>query len=534
MKRRNFMKWSALAGAGVAIAPFSNLACTSTSDPTQLVIKAFEFDETTVQALTAAMESGELTAQQIVQHYLDRIEEIDVNGPALNSILAINPDALELAKQLDEERKAGNVRGALHGIPVVLKDNIDTIDNMPTTAGTYVLKDSFATEDAFMVQQLRTTGAIILAKANLSEWANFKSHPSSSGWSALGGQTKNPYNTDFCPCGSSAGSAVAVAANLAPLAIGTETNGSIMCPSSINGIVGIKPTVNLVSRRGIIPISHTQDTAGPMARTVTDAAILLAAMAEYDHDDVQVSHMPGRINDGYVKALDPNGLEGAKIGIAMDETGVSDDVTRVFNEAIEVMKTLGAEFTEVTVLADSDELSTPSLNVLLYEFKDGLNKYLASHPQKNGVKTLEDVIAFNTANPEKALGDFGQLILEISQDKDGLESEEYLTGLELMLRKCRTEGIDRVLSEHQLQAIISPTNGKAWLIDHENGDQYTGGGSSAPAQAGYPSITVPAGYLDDLPLGITFFGGAFTEATLIKFAYAFEQATKHRHAPNIS
>lgn len=474
------------------------------------------------------MEQGALTAREITQMYLDRIEAVDKNGPKLQSVIEINPDALTLASTLDEERKAGKVRGPLHGIPILIKDNIDTGDQMMTTAGALALTGNIAAQDAFIVEKLRAAGAVLLGKTNLSEWANFRSTRSSSGWSGRGGQCKNPFVLDRNPCGSSSGSGAAVSANLCAIAIGTETNGSIVCPSSSNGVVGIKPTVGMWSRSGIIPISYTQDTAGPMTRTVTDAAILLAALSGEDPRDDKTRGLSGKYPSDYTAALDPNGLQGARIGIARFYMGFHEEVDQILEKAFELMRQKGATLIDLEEPEAWKNLGAASYNVLLYEFKDGVNKYLAN--ANAPVKTLEEVIAYNQDNAAASMPYFKQEILEAAQQKGDLNTPEYLEAVRKTVLQSQ-KGIDQLLQENQLDAILGPTGGPAWTTDLVNGDHFGGGSSSPAAHAGYPNISLPAGYVHGLPVGLSLFGTAFSESTLIRLAFAYEQASQHRKAP---
>lgn len=533
MKRRTFLEYSALSGAGFA---FSQIifACQAPSqtepEQTPPALSAFELSEKTVRELQEAMSQGQYTAQKLVQLYLDRIEKIDQNGPKLNAVIELNPEALSIARELDEERQAGRLRGLLHGIPVMIKDNIDTADKMQTTAGALALAGNYAAQDAFVAQKLREAGAIILGKTNLSEWANFRSTRSSSGWSGRGGQTRNPYNLDCNPCGSSSGSGVAVSANLCALTIGTETNGSVVCPSSANGVVGIKPTVGLISRSGIIPISATQDTAGPMARTVEDAAILLGALTGIDPRDPRTRESEGKSHKDYTQFLDDNALAGKRIGVGRNFFGFHEEVDQLMEEAIELMKKKGAIFIDLEDVVPSG-LGRAGFDVLLYEFKDGVNKYLAGLKSEMPVKTLADVIEFNKKNEATSMPWFKQEILIMAEEKEDLNSPEYKEALEKVLRFNREEGIDKVMTEHQLDAVVGPTGGPAWKTDLVNGDHFSGGSSSPAARAGYPNITVPAGFVHDLPVGISFFGRAYSEPQLLAIAYAYEQASRRRRAP---
>ncbi len=491
---------------------------------------SFEWKEVTISELQSKMESGELSARDLTQQYLDRIKAIDQSGPGLQSVIEVNPDALSIAEQLDEERKQGNVRGPLHGIPIMVKDNIDSADKMMTTAGALALEGNIASQDAFIIEKLRAAGAVLLGKTNLSEWANFRSTRSSSGWSSRGGQVKNPYVLDRNPCGSSSGSGAAASANLCTLTIGTETNGSIVCPSSSNGIVGIKPTVGLWSRSGIIPISESQDTAGPMARTVRDGAVLLGALTGVDPRDPRTQESTGKFHQDYTQFLDADGLNGARIGVGRSFMDFHEEVDKVLEQAFELMKSKGATLVDLEEVEEWQGLGNAGYQVLLYEFKDGVNKYLETANPGTGVKTLADVIAFNKANSDRAMPYFKQEILEAAEEKGDLNTPEYKEAVKKTLEQSR-KGIDRVMKENNLDAIIAPTGGPAWCTDLINGDHFGGGSSSPAARAGYPNITVPAGFVHGLPVGLSFFGGAYTEPTLLKITYAFEQASKHRKAP---
>ncbi|MDN5202886.1 amidase [Fulvivirgaceae bacterium BMA10] len=532
MKRKKFL--SSFAIIGVFHILVLSSSCSNQSSVSQENSKeehvTFALEELTVAQLQEGMASGKYTAKSIAQLYLDRIAAIDQNGPKLNSVIELNPDALSIADQLDQERKEGKVRGPLHGIPVLIKDNIDTSDKMTTTAGTLVLQGSIAPQDSYVVQKLREAGAIILGKTNLSEWANFRSTRSSSGWSGRGGQTRNPYILNRNPCGSSSGSGAAVSANLCAIAIGTETNGSIVCPSSSNGVVGIKPTVGLVGRSGIIPISITQDTAGPMARTVSDAATLLGALTGIDPRDDRTLESEGKSFTDYTQFLDKDGLKGARIGIGRNFMGFHEKVDTLMEKAILAMKNAGATIIDLDEVTPNG-MGRAGFDVLLYEFKDGVNKYLASLGPNAPVKTLKEVIEYNENNRDKSMPFFEQEILVMAEEKGDLNDEEYKKALDTILRLSREEGIDKVMDEHQLDAIIGPTGGPAWPIDVINGDHFGGGSSSPAARAGYPNITVPAGFINGLPVGISFFGRAYSEPTLIKLAFAYEQLTEHRRAP---
>jgi amidase len=495
----------------------------------------FDLDEATIAALQQRMESGRDTARSLAEKYLARIDEIDRNGPALRSVIETNPDALSIADRLDAERKAGRTRGPLHGIPVLLKDNIATADRMMTTAGSLALANVKPPRDAFIVQRLREAGAVILGKTNLSEWANFRSSHSSSGWSGRGGQTKNPYALDRNPSGSSSGSGAAIAANLAAAAVGTETDGSIVSPSNNNSLVGIKPTVGLLSRSGIVPISHTQDTAGPMTRTVADAAVLLAAMAGADPDDAATRRSTAK---DYSSSLDANGLRGARIGVMREKYfGSSVAADRIAEDAIAAMKAQGAVIVDPANMPTVDKFGDGEFDVMLYEFKADLNKYLMWLGPASPVHTLKDVIAFNNAHKDEEMPYFGQELMEQAEKKGPLTSAKYKTTLARNRQLTRQLGIDGVMTSHRLDALVAPTGGPAWLIDHVNGDSFGSGGaapSSVAAVAGYPHITVPAGYFRGLPVGISFIGRAWSEPTLIKLAYAYEQATRQRKPPTFA
>jgi amidase len=488
-------------------------------------------NEQTILQLQEQMNAGKLTSRVIVEWYLKRIEEIDENGPKLNSIIELNPDALTIADALDAERKEKGPRGHMHGIPVVLKDNIDTSDKMMTTAGSLALLGSIPARDAFLVEQLRKAGAVILAKANLSEWANFRSEHSSSGWSSRGGQTLNPYALNRNPCGSSSGSAVAVAADLCSVAVGTETDGSVICPSHANGIVGIKPTIGLVSRSGIVPISHTQDTAGPMGRCVADAAILLGAMTGMDSSDSITEDSKGKAHSDYTQFLDSKGLKGARIGVVRNLFGFDERVDEIMETSIETMRKEGAKIVDPTEIPTTKDLWEPEYEVLLYEFKADLNAYLAGLGSDAPVESLEEVIKFNEDNRDKTMPFFGQDIMLKAQEKGPLDSPEYINALEKCQKLAKTEGLDYVLNEHQLNAVVAPSGGPAWLTDHVTGDHFSGGSSSLAAVSGYSSITIPAGYIHGLPIGMSFIGGAYQEPVLIRLAYSFEQATLVREPP---
>ncbi len=538
--RRRFLGTSAAAGAGFALgsgacAPVDSANGGAPAGSAAFEVPSFELDEVTVTELQAAMASGERTSRSITELYIGRIEALDAQGAELRSIIELNPDALELADQLDAERAAGTVRGPLHGIPVAIKDNIDTHDGMTTTAGSLALEGSIPPQDSYLAEKLRAAGAIILAKANMSEWAYFRGYRATSGWSARGGQCRNPYALNRNPCGSSSGSGVAVSANLVPLTIGTETGGSIMCPSSINGVVGIKPTVGLWSRSGVIPISHSQDSAGPMARTVRDAALLLGPLTGVDPRDEATVASEGNSFLDYTQFLDPDGLRGARIGVARSFTFQEPRVYDLFEEALAAMRDAGAILVDPTNLDASAWNDPQSLVLLEYEFKHDLNAYLASLGPDAPVKTLAEVIAFNEANADLEMPYFGQERLHDSQARGPLTDPEYLRAKATIQRATREDGIDRLVSEHNLDAIVAPTRDIPWVTDHIAGDRLDGGSSAGPAAiAGYPDISVPMGFVSGLPVGISFFGGAWTEPALLRIAYAFEQATNHRQAPTFA
>jgi amidase len=502
-----------------------------TASAAPAVPAAVEVAELPIAELQQRMTAGELTSVQLTQAYLDRIAKLDDAGPTLNAVIEINPDALAIAMALDAERAAGKVRGALHGIPVLLKDNIDTADKMRTSAGSLALAEHRATTDAHVVQQLRAAGAVILGKTNLSEWANFRSDLSSSGWSSRGGQTKNPYVLDRNPCGSSSGTGAAIAASFAAAGLGTETDGSIVCPSSANGLVGIKPTVGLVSRTGIIPIAESQDTAGPMARTVADAAVLLAAMRGIDAGDPASQRSVPHLTDDYLAALKPDALRGKRIGVLRKHFGFHPEVDRVMNQAIDKLREQGAEIVDPVELATHGKFGEAEFTVLLYEFKHGLNAYLARTGDDVTPKSLTDLIAFNERETVRVMPWFGQELLVQANAKGGLDSLEYTRARDLARRLAGPQGIDATLAKHRLDALVAPTGGPAWVTDLVNGDHFGGGSSSAAAVAGYPAITVPAGSVRGLPVGITFVGPAWSEAKLIGFAHAFERVTAARVAP---
>ncbi len=534
LDRRTFLKATAVVGGAATLSG----ACADTgqkgagrsADPRTVPVPEFELDEVTVADLQASMDSGQETARSISEKYLGRIEEIDRQGPELRAIIETNPEAVQIAESLDKERQAGNIRGPLHGIPVVLKDNIDTHDRMTTTAGSLALEGSIPQQDSFVAKRLREAGAVILAKANLSEWANFRADHSSSGWSGRGGQCRNPYELTRNPCGSSSGSGAATSANLTALSIGTETNGSVVCPANNCGLVGIKPTVGLVSRSGIIPISHTQDTAGPMCRTVRDAALLLSAIAGIDPRDIATEASSGNSHTDYTLFLEPEGLKGARIGVVRRLFGFLPSVERIMSTALEALQSEGAELIDPVELPSGSDYGRAPFLVLLYEFKADLNAYLASLGASAPVKSLQEVIEFNERNREREMPFFEQELLVQSQEKGPLTEQEYLDALEKTVTLSRN-GIDKAMDEHRLDALISPTGGPAWKTDHLTGDHFSGGSSSAAARSGYPHVTVPAGDIRGLPVGLSFYGRAWSEPALLRLAHTFEQATQARKKP---
>ena len=536
--RRLFLQTAVLGGTATALTPAlaaARAASPTSADASQTslpasAVKPFELDEITIVELQDGMKAGKFTARSLVEKYTARIGEVDKHGPALNSVIELNPDAPSIADALDQERKAKGPRGPLHGIPVLIKDNIATADRMMTTAGSLALVGAKVPKDSFVAQRLRAAGAVILGKTNLSEWANIRSSHSTSGWSGRGGLTKNPYALDRNACGSSSGTGAGISASLAAVGIGTETDGSIVCPSSSNGLVGIKPTVGLVSRAGIIPIAHSQDTAGPMCRTVRDAAILLSALTGVDPDDEATAGSAGKAQTDYAQYCDPNGLKGARIGVARKYFGFSDLVDALMEQALDAMKKQGATLVDPADIESFGKFDDTELLVLLYELKADLNTYLARLAGAP-VRTLKEVIDFNERNREKETPWFGQDLFIKAEAKGPLTEKEYVDALAKNHQLTRTEGIDALMDKHHLDAIVAPTGGPAWLTDLVNGDHSTGGSSNAAAVAGYPNINVTAGFLFGLPAGISFFGRAWSEPTLIKLAYAFEQATKARQAP---
>jgi amidase len=492
----------------------------------------FEVVEASVAQLQEAMTQGRITSRALAARYLARIKSVDKAGPRINAVIEVNPDALAIAEALDRERKAKGPRGPLHGIPVLIKDNIGTADRMETTAGSLALVGSRPPRDAFIVAKLREAGAVILGKTNLSEWANFRSTRSTSGWSARGGLTRNPYALDRNTSGSSSGSAAAIAASLAAVAVGTETDGSIVSPSSINGLVGIKPTLGLVSRAGIIPIAHSQDTAGPMARTVADAAALLTAMAGTDARDGETAPAAAHATD-YTRVLDAGALKGARLGVVRSQLTMprNDLVAAEIEKALDVLRAQGAVLVEVAELPGAGKYAQGELDVLLYEIKADMAAYLAENAPGAAVRTLADLIAFNEQHKTEEMPYFGQELFLRAQAKGGLDSKEYLDALAANRRLSREEGIDKALADNKLDALIAPTGQTAWLTDFIKGDASGGGFAQAAAVAGYPHVTVPAGFVQGLPCGLSFVGTAWSEPRLIALAYAFEQATRHRRAP---
>jgi amidase len=538
--RREFLRTSLLGTAAIATAAAKPLVAGefairgAKANAFAGDVPAFELDEVTISDLQDGMKSGKFTSRSITEKYLARIDAIDKQGPALNAIIELNPDALSIADAMDKERKEKGPRGPLHGIPILIKDNIDTADKMMTTAGSLALLGSHAPKDSTVAQRLRDAGAVILGKTNLSEWANIRSNHSTSGWSGRGGQTKNPYALDRNPCGSSSGSGAAVSANLAAAAIGTETDGSIVCPSSTCGIAGIKPTVGLVSRTGIIPISHTQDTAGPMCRTLRDAAILLGALTGIDSDDSATPESREHSYTDYTQFLKEDGLRGARIGIVRRTFGFNEDVDKVMEAALETMRKQGAILVDPAPIESGGKFGESEFTIFLYELKADLNAYLAKLGPNAPVKTLKEIIEFNEKNSAKEMPYFGQDTFLKSEEKGPLTTQEYIDAVAKARDLARKEGIDATMDKNNLDALVGPTGGPAWLTDHINGDSFGGGSSSTAAVAGYPNITVPAGFVHGLPVGISFFGRAWSEPVLLRVAYAFEQVTKARKAPGFA
>ena len=526
LRRREF-----LAAAGGSALGLGHGCATRKPRTGASAVEESELSEVSVAELRAGLESGRWTAKSLCQACLERIDAIDAAGPAVNSVIEVNPDALAIAEDLDRERLAGEVRGPLHGIPVMLKDNVATADGMQTTAGSLALEGAVAPRDSWVASRLRAGGALLIAKTNLSEWANFRSRLSTSGWSGRGGLTRNPYFLARNPCGSSSGSGVAVSAGIAPLAIGTETNGSIVCPSSVNGIVGIKPTVGLVSRAGIVPISHTQDTAGPMARTVADAAAALGPLTGRDALDEATASSEGRWHADYTRFLDPEALRGARIGLLREYWGRHAQVDAILDESVAAMRDAGAELVDIEPLPGLEATNQPGFEVMLFEFKAGLNRYLADLGPDTGVRSLDEVIRFNEEHRDREMPYFGQDILETAAAKGPLTDPAYLDALERSRDGART-AIDDTAGEHDLDAFFAPTTGPAWVTDLVHGDRSTFRGcSSAAARAGYPHVTVPGGSVFGLPVGVSFFGRAWSEPGLLALAYALEQATQRRRSP---
>jgi amidase len=530
--RRTFLGSAAAAAASLALGRPGTAQAAGAAPPiTSLRVPAPELEEATIASLQAAMARGEATSRTIAEAYLARIAALDANGPALNSVIELNPEALQLADVLDRERKEGRLRGVLHGIPVLLKDNIDTGDRMQTTAGSLALVGAPAPRDAFVVERLRRAGALILGKTNLSEWANFRSTHSTSGWSGRGGQTRCPYVLDRNPCGSSSGSGAGIAASLAAVALGTETDGSVVCPASANGLVGLKPTLGLVSRAGIVPLAHSQDTAGPMARTVRDAAILLTAMTGIDSRDPATSAAAAYAARDYTTSLDPAALRGKRLGVVRSFFGFDPGVDRLMEASLAALREAGAVLVDPVVLPHAGEYDESEGVVLRYEFKADIAAYLATRTGPDVPGTLEALIAWNGAHAIEEMPWFAQELFDQSQAKGPLTDKAYRDALKRNHRLSRGEGIDAALGAHRLDALVAPTGGAAWMTDLVVGDHFTGGYSTASAVAGYPHITVPAGLVHGLPVGISFFAGAWAEPALLAMAYAFEQATLARRPP---
>jgi amidase len=531
--RRAFLRSGLAGGLVAAVAPVMRVEVIEARErPDSLPkVPTFELEEITIAELQEGMKSGKYTARAIAEKYLARIEAVDKHGPAVNSVIEVNPDALAIAEASDKERKQKGARGLLHGIPMLIKDNIDTADKMMTTAGSLALVGSKPPKDSMVAQKLREAGAVIIGKTNLSEWANIRSRHSSSGWSGRGGQTKNPYALDRNPCGSSSGSGAGASANFCAAAIGTETDGSIVCPSSSNGLVGIKPTVGLVSRSGIIPISHSQDGAGPMCRSVRDAAIVLGALTGVDAEDSATAQSQGKSYSDYTQFLKADGLRGARIGVVRKAFGFMDAVDKVMEAALDAMKKEGAILVDPVEIETAGKWSETESTVFMYELKADLNAYLARPGFNPPVKTLKDIIEFNERNREKEMPYFGQDFFLKAEAKGPLDSKEYVEALEKNHQLARKEGIDATMEKHNLDALVGPTGGPAWLTDWVDGDHFGGGSSGAAAVAGYPNVTVPAGFVFGMPVGISFFGRAWSEPVLIRLAYAFEQATKVRRPP---
>ncbi len=531
--RRSFLKGgaAAIAGAAVPTAMLHGRASAQSSAPATKPIASFELDEITLVALQEGLASGQFTARSLVEKYIARIEAIDRRGPTLKAVIELNPEALQIADRLDQERRTKGSRGPLHSIPVLIKDNIGTADKMQTTAGSLALVGSVPTKDSAVAARLRDAVALILGKTNLSEWANFRSTHSTSGWSGRGGLTRNPYALDRNPSGSSSGSGAAVAASLCVVAVGSETDGSIVSPSCSCGIVGIKPTVGLVDRTGIIPISHTQDTAGPMARTVADAAALLSAIAGADPSDLATAAANGKIERDYMRFLDAQGLHGARIGVVRKYAGFDRNVDRLFGEALAAMKHAGAEVVDPTEIPTIGKFDDAEQQVLLFEFKADLNGYLAGLGPNAQVHSLQEIIEFNEKHKDQEMPYFGQELMLQAEDKGPLTSSDYLKALSDCRRMSRAEGIDAVMDKLKLDALVAPTGSAAWTTDLLNGDHVAGGSSTLAAVAGYPNINVPTGAIYGMPVGISFFGRAWSEPVLIKLAYGYEQSTRMRKPP---
>ena len=532
--RRLFLKTSLIGCAAATLTPLYPAlgAARELASPVPVPeVKPFELDEITISDLQDGMKSGKFTARSLVEKYSARIAEIDKQGPAINSVLELNPDAFSIADALDQERKTKGPRGPMHGVPVLIKDNIDTADRMMTTAGSLALVGSKPLQDSYVAQKLRSAGAVILGKTNLSEWANIRSSHSTSGWSGRGGLTKNPYALDRNPCGSSSGTGAGISANLCAVGIGTETDGSIVCPSSSNGLAGIKPTVGLVSRSGIIPISHSQDGAGPMCRTVRDAAILLGALTGVDPRDSATAGSQGKSFIDYTQFCDPNGLKGARIGVARKYFGFSEAVDALMEQSLDALKKQGATLVDPADIETLGKFDESELLVFMYELKADLNNYLAGLGPNAPVRTLKDIIDFNDRNRQKEMPYFGQDLFLKAEAKGPLTEKAYIDALDKNHQLARTEGIDATMDKNRLDAIVAPTGGPAWLTDLVNGDHVAGGSSNAAAVAGYPNINVTAGFISGLPVGISFFGRAWSEPTLIRLAFAFEQTIKARQAP---
>jgi amidase len=533
--RRRFLQASLLGGVAVAAAPLrqSGLAATreDANAPEPAPVPRFELDEITIGELQDGMKSGKFSARSIAEKYLLRIAAVDKSGPHVNSVIEINPDVVEIAEALDKERKEKGPRGPMHGIPVLIKDNIATADHMLTTAGSLALVGSKPPADAFIAKKLRDAGAVILGKTNLSEWANIRSNHSISGWSGRGGQTRNPYALDRNPCGSSSGTGAGISANFAAVGIGTETDGSIVCPSSTNGLAGIKPTVGLLSRSGIIPISHTQDTPGPMCRTVRDAVILLGALTGVDPADSATAASSGKSFTDYTQFLNPDGLRGANIGVLRKAFGFNPAVDKLLESALDVLKKQGATLVDPVAIETAGKFRESEFLGFMYELKADLNAYLAWLGPNTPVKTLKEIIEFNEKNAAREMPFFGQENFLTAEEKGPLTTQEYVDAIQKNHQLAGKEGLDATMDKFKLDAILGPTGGPAWLTDIVNGDAYGGGSSSFAAVAGYPNITVNAGFVHGLPVGISFFGRAWSEPVLIKLAYGFEQATKFRQAP---